>query len=597
MTNNESAVETDFAPLVGHWFEALNAALEGGDPDQIEDLFCDDAYWRDLIALTWRLGHVGGSGQIAKALLDARLTHDVRDLHVALHRTTPRLKSRLMREVVEAYFEFTTNVGTGQGVIRFEPNQDNETALRAWTVLTKIRSIHGVPVPGVGERHPGRGYDREGSTDNWADRRAQSVAYEDREPEVVIAGAGQSGLMLAAHLGVLGVDALIVEKNDRIGDNWRNRYHSLALHNPTDMVQLPYMPFPRTFPEYLPKDQFANWLEAYALNMNLNTWTSTEFLGADYDEVEEVWTVKVRRGDGTERTLHPRHVVVATGGAGGQPRFAELPGLEDFKGEVIHSSQFDSGRRFQGKNVVVVGVATSAHDIALDLYQNDATVTMLQRSASIVVSLETANAAYGQYFDGTPIEEADMISAGNFIHPLMVPAMQAGTKIMEEKDKVLLDRLRAVGMKLDSGIDGTGFMYKFFQTGGGYYIDVGASDVVARGDIRLVQTEDLLRLDANGAQLADGTHVPVDAIVMATGYKNQGAEAQRYFGDELAAQLGDVSRFGEDGELRNAWKPTAQKGLWFMISGVAQARTYSPVLALQLKAEQLGILPGYKSAK
>jgi cation diffusion facilitator CzcD-associated flavoprotein CzcO len=584
--------QEELASRVTQWLQALDAALGDRAVAGVQEMFVDDSYWRDVAALTWDFGWVGGSATLAKALVDGARDRGARGWRLDEGRTPPKIVGRMLQEVIEAFFEFDTTFGTVQGVVRFPVDGLDGGRLRGWTLLTMIRSLHGTPVPGCPVRPSGVGYDR-ASTKNWSDRRRTESTFDDHDPETVVVGAGHAGLMVAAHLGVLGVDTLVVEKTPRVGDGWRNRYHSLALHNETDMLQFPYLSYPLTFPEYLPKDQLANWLEAYATNLNINVWTSTEFVSGSYDDAEGRWTIQVRREDGTIRELRPRHVVIATGGAGAQPKTPQLPGAESFRGTIVHSSGFDGGADYSGTRALVVGVGTSAHDIALDLYKKGASATMMQRGPTIVIDVKTANLAYPQYSDGTPLDEADLIGAANFIYPLMYSGMQASALAMEQADRELLDRLRAVGMELDRGPDGLGFIYKFLQQGGGYYFDVGASEVIARGDIAMINARDFVRLHEDGVELIDGTHRPIDLVVLATGFHSQDNEARKYFGDDVADRVGRVSSFGDDGELRNAWRPTAQKGLWFMVSGIFPARTYSPVLALQIKAIQQGLVPAY----
>src|SRR6202012_5058781 len=104
-----------------------------------------------------------------------------------------------------------------------------------------------------------------------------AAAYVDRDPAVLVVGAGQAGLSIAARLGQLQVDTLIVDRERRIGDNWRNRYHALVLHNQVHVNHLPYMPFPPNWPTYIPKDKLANWFETYAESMGLNVWSGPHF--------------------------------------------------------------------------------------------------------------------------------------------------------------------------------------------------------------------------------------------------------------------------------------------------------------------------------
>ena len=165
---------------------------------------------------------------------------------------------------------------------------------------------------------------------------------------MLVIGGGQSGLCIAARLKQLQVDTLIVDREERIGDNWRKRYHALTLHNQVQVNHLPYMLFPPNWPTYIPKDKLANWFESYVDGMELNFWTGTEFEGGSYDEKAGRWTVTLRRADGSKRTMHPRHVVLATG-VSGIPSLPDIPRLKNFAGTVIHSSQYTDGEEWKGK--------------------------------------------------------------------------------------------------------------------------------------------------------------------------------------------------------------------------------------------------------
>ena len=143
---------------------------------------------------------------------------------------------------------------------------------------------------------------------------------------MLVVGGGQAGLSIAARLAQLQVDTLIVDREPRIGDNWRKRYHALTLHNQVQVNHLPYMPFPPSWPTYIPKDKLAAWFEAYVESMELNYWTATELVSGSYDEQKRQWSVVLRQADGTTREMHPRHVVMATG-VSGIPSLPDIPGL------------------------------------------------------------------------------------------------------------------------------------------------------------------------------------------------------------------------------------------------------------------------------
>lgn len=150
-----------------------------------------------------------------------------------------------------------------------------------------------------------------------------------------------------------------------------------------------YLPFPKNWPQFTPKDKLGDWFEAYASLMELNVWTNTCVTSADYDDKTSTWTVTVRKPDGFTRTLNPKHVVFATGHSG-EPKIPSFPGQETFKGTVYHGSQHKDASEYdvRGKRVIVVGTGNSGHDIAENFYENGAEVTMLQRRGTYVISVD-----------------------------------------------------------------------------------------------------------------------------------------------------------------------------------------------------------------
>jgi cation diffusion facilitator CzcD-associated flavoprotein CzcO len=352
---------------------------------------------------------------------------------------------------------------------------------------------------------------------------------------------------------------------------------------------LPYMPFPPNWPTYIPKDKLANWFEAYVEAMELNYWTSTELSGAVYDDRQARWSVTLRRADGSTRKMHPRHVVLATG-VSGIPNMPEIATLRDFAGTVQHSSQYDDGENWRGKRAIVIGTGNSGHDIAQDLYSSGAEVTLVQRSPTLVTNIEpSAQLAYETYNEGT-LDDNDLIATSM---PLSVAkkSHQAITDRSKKLDKALLDGLREKGFKLDFGENGTGWQFKYLTRGGGYYFNVGCSDLVISGKIRLTQFSDIERFAADGARMRGGGTIAADLIVLATGYKSQEHLVRELFGDEIAGRVGPIWDFGANQELRNMYVRTAQPGLWFIAGSLAQCRINSKYLALQIKAVEEGLLP------
>lgn len=582
---------TDIAALASHWLEAFETALRAGDTDAIAALFQPESHWRDLVAFTWHISPHAGAEQIAGTLVGAQPSTKAHGFALAAGRTPPRQVVRLGVDVIEAIFEFETAVGRGNGVVRLvvDSNTPSSDGLRAWVLLTTLEELKGFEEHVDDRRPSGEAYSRNFGGDNWLDQRIKSQAYADRDPTVLVVGGGQAGLGIAARLRQLDVDTLVVDRHERIGDNWRKRYHSLALHNAIHVNHLPYMPFPPTWPKYIPKDMLANWFEYYADAMEINFWTGTEFVDGAYDDDAKCWRATVRHVDGTERVMHPRHVVFANG-VSGIPKIPALPGLEDFTGEVVHSHSFTDGSAWKGKTALVLGTGNSGHDVAQDLYSHGADTTIIQRGSTTVVSVEpSAKLNYAIYDEDPPLEDCDLLAASS-TYPLLVRGYQLAVEKMVELDKELIDALIARGFKYDLGEDKTGHQMKYRRRGGGYYLDCGCSGLIIDGEIGLLQFDTIERFSADGAVLQDGTTVPADLLVLATGYYTQQELVRRLLGDTVAENVGEIWGIGEDGEMGNLYKRTAQEGLWFIAGSLAQCRIYSKYLALQIKATEEGLI-------
>jgi cation diffusion facilitator CzcD-associated flavoprotein CzcO len=561
---------------VTRWLADFEHALAASDVSALEALFRPDAHWRDLVAFTWNVKTVSGVAQIANQLAQCE---PPRGFELDRRRTPPRQVTRAGTKAIEAFYRFETDRIRGQGVVRFIPDGGR---YQCWTFLTALDELKGFEENIESRRPKGEAYSRDFRGPNWLDLRKAALRYEDREPTVLVVGGGHAGLSIAVRLKQLNIDTLIVDRNKRVGDNWRNRYHALTLHNQVQVNHLPYMPFPPNWPTYIPKDKLANWFEAYVESLELDFWTENEFAGATYDS--GVWTAQLRQPGGT-RIVRPRHIVMATG-VSGIPKRADIPSLKNFKGRVLHSHEYQSAAEWKGRDTMVIGTGNSGHDIAQDLYSNGARVTLVQRSPTLIVQIEpSAQLPYALYSEGLPTEECDLIAA-SMPMPLQRKAHTMMTAQGRELDKPLLDALTKAGFKLDTE-DPTGWQFKYLTRGGGYYFNVGCSELIVERKIRLVLFSDIETFVADGARLRNGDLIPSELIVTATGYYGLQNLVRKLFGDAVAERVGPVWGIDEEEqELRNMWKPTGQPGLWFIAGSFAQARIYSKYLALQIKAAE-----------
>jgi cation diffusion facilitator CzcD-associated flavoprotein CzcO len=579
----------DISIAAENWLAQFESAIAKPDQSALEILFHPESYWRDVLALSWHLQTVNGADAILRELKVHAGSAAPHGFRIDPDRAAPRRVTRAGTVAIETIFKFETAQGRGSGILRLIPDPADGNRLKAWTLLTALDELKGFEEQLGSARPRGQSYSRDFRGPNWLDLRKASSQYADRDPAVLVVGGGQAGLAIAARLKQLRIDTLIVDRWLRIGDNWRKRYHALTLHNQVQVNHLPYMPFPPNWPVYIPKDKLANWFEAYVDAMELNYWTGTEFESGSYDEAQGRWSVVLRLADGSKRTMRPRHVVMATG-VSGIPNLPDIPSLENFTGTVLHSSRYDDGEAWKGKQAIVIGTGNSGHDIAQDLHSSGADVTLVQRSSTLVTNIEpSAQLAYAAYNEGT-LEDNDLIATSM---PLVL-AKRSHVMLTEQSrnlDKELLDGLTRVGFKLDYGDGGTGWQFKYLTRGGGYYFNVGCSDLVASGAIRLIQFDDIDSFVADGVRMKSGEHLAAELIVLATGYQPQEVLVRKLFGDAIAARVGPIWGFGDGQELRNMYTRTPQPGLWFIAGSLAQSRINSKYLALQIKAIEEGLLP------
>ena len=583
------AVAEDSPELLAlDWLKAFGQAASSGDGGAVADLFSADGWLRDRLALTWDLQTFHGREAIeevlAARLADAAISGVVIDRFIE-----PSLEGvEGDAQWVQAAFRFETAVGRCRGFVRLTSSPDSD-GWRAWTLLLELVELKGHEEILGARRPPGVEHGQRRQTETWLDRRAAQREFTDDEPAVVIIGAGQSGLALAARLGQLGVDTLVLERHDRVGDGWRKRYRSLVLHDPIHANHLPYLPFPQTWPRFIPKDKLADWFEAYVSILELNLWTASSVADSSWDEASGTWAIRVKRGDGTERVVHPRHVVVATG-TSGLPWTPTIAGMDDFQGEMYHSSRHRGGDGMEGKRVLVLGAGNSGHDIAHDMAEAGADITMLQRSRTHVMGSQNGFSVLhaGVYEqDGLDIDDADFLanslplSVGFDLH-----RSQANPAIFA-MDKPMHDALRAVGYQID---DEHGIVELFLTRGGGYYIDVGAAAAIANGSIRIKSGCQVDHFSADGAVFTDGSEAKYDTVILCTGYGNMREVVREVLGDDVAEQCPLAWGVDEGGEVNGMWRRTGHSGLWLMGGNLGLVRHMSRTLALQIKAIEAGLI-------
>ncbi|KAJ7180333.1 hypothetical protein C8R43DRAFT_972653 [Mycena crocata] len=562
------------------WFKQFATFAENGDVDGVDSLCAENVYWRDILALTWDFRTFQGAA-VQKFLTDRlAVTHmsafKLKEEYVELKRPFPDIAW------IEAMFSFETSIGLGSGVFRLIPQKDGR-----WTahcIFTNLEDLKGFPekIGSLRDTTPNHG--------KWEEARRRASAFETGNPTVLIIGGGQSGLELAARLKCLDVSALVVEKNARIGDNWRNRYDALCLHDPVWYDNMPYLPFPSTWPVYTPAKKLANWLEHYAEALEIPVWTSSEVTTASPD-ASGMWQVTVRDGQGNNRLFTVKHLIFATGFGSYRGKLPTYPGMDEFKGQILHSSQHKKAADHVGKKVVVIGACTSAHDICADYHEHGVDVTMFQRSSTYVMTTKNGWRILmeGVYSENAP--PTDVADRQNASYPLCLTELLAPRKTLEiaEADKELLDGLRKRGFRLNLGYKDCGFSLAVWENAGGYYLDVGTSQLIADGKINLKNDSFIERFTPSGLKFENGSELVADVVIFATGVGDVRDNVRKVCGDALAEKCKPIWGLDEEGEIQGCWRDLGIPGLWHMMGNLAYCRFHSKHVALQIKAIDEGI--------
>jgi putative flavoprotein involved in K+ transport len=563
------------------WLSSFSVALETNDSDSLRSLFVEKCTWRDLLSFTWDIQTLEGKLSICN-MVSSVLDH-VKPHSWVLQEATET------NAIITARIAFQTVHAKCIGHMRL-------CAEGCLTLLTAAQELRGYEE----KRGLTRGLGGHlGAVIRPSIPAEASELGVTEQPYVVIVGGSQCGVTLGARLKRLGVPNIVLEKNDHPGDAWRHRYDSLRLHFQVAYCEFPYLSFPDHWPKYLSKDQMADWIDMYAKLMNVDIWTNSCCTQADWDEVKSTWTVNVQK-NGLAVQLRPQHLVIASGLCG-DPYIPKLKASGSFQGVTMHSSQYISGVSHRGKKAVVVGSGTSAHDICQDLWEHGADVTMLQRSATPIAKVSTHQDICLQPYseearaDGLTTAEADLEYLSFPARLVLEKQTLAGAK-MQAADADLLLRLERTGFLLDRDPGSTNTS-NYLSSGSGTYLDVGASELIANGCIK-IKTGCATAMDDSALITEDGTRLSTDLVVFATGYRPLTQVIENLIGDEKATRLGRIWGLGTDrpgdagpweGELRNMWKKTHVEGLWLHGGNLLQNRIYSLFLALQLKARHVCI--------
>ncbi|EIW83441.1 FAD/NAD(P)-binding domain-containing protein [Coniophora puteana RWD-64-598 SS2] len=570
------------------WFSAFSDAIQSHNATAATDLFLDGGFWKDILALTWDLRTIGGRSGIQN-LLNARLAATG---ITALHLSEDGLRAPELQRpypdlvLLRLHFTFETKVGRGSGVCTLVPvsvsDSGSARVWKAYTVLTCLDGLQDFPekVGHLRNQKPDHG--------TWETKRTKENEFPNNDPTVVVVGAGHVGLEIAARLKYLGIPALIIEKTPRVGDVWRTRYKALCLHDPVWYCETPYLGFPSSWPVYTPAPKLADWLEGYAHFLELNVWTASNISGTAWDDTTKTWTVDVDHGGKEKRKLTAKHLVFATG-FGGKPVVPNVTGKEIFKGKVVHSSHYTSAADYVGKKAVVVGACNSGHDICQDFYNHGVDVTMYQRSSTFVINVESAKLLRSDFKEGYPVDLADIYAAAYPNAAVRGFHQRLAPHVANTLDKTIIDGLATTEFKTNLGPGNAGIVPLLYARAGGYYLNIGTSQHIIEGHIKVKNGSAIESYTETGLRFADGTELEADVVVFATGYGDPRDAMYDICPPEAAKKVGPVWGFDKEGQVSGIWRPSGHEGIWFGIGNLAMARFHSLHLAMQIKGLEEGL--------
>ncbi|KAI1793660.1 dimethylaniline monooxygenase (N-oxide-forming) [Ganoderma leucocontextum] len=539
------------------WLSQCSSALQTADVKAFVDLFLPSGWLRDILVFTW----------------------DIRSLD-----------GREKEFGVEFAFTFECEHGHGRGYARLALDADG--VYRAFTVLTELADLRGheelstLPLRDDVTGVPGKDMQKD---------YANMVRSIEANPHVIIVGAGQTGLQVAARFKQMNIPTLVIERDARIGDTWRKRYPSLTLHSARKHHTLLYQPFPANWPEFTPRDKLADWLEHYASIQDLIVWTNSELKPhPTYNAKDQRWEVTVVR-NGIEVHLRPSHLVFATGTLG-RPVVPDVLGMEAFQGRIFHSSRFPGGALFASRHAVVVGAGNSSIDVCQDLVlRNAASVTMVQCSTTCIMSRDyVCDAIRATFPEDVPLDIADFrfLSIGLGQRKKMAVENQAS---VWEANRELHEKLRKGGVSFNLGPEGQGVYPLVFERLGG--MDKGGADLIADGRIKVKSLVSLQRFTKNSVVLGDGTELPADVVVFATGYSHIRETNTELLGEDVLNKTEEVYGLDNEGELKGSYRPCGHPGLWFATGEFSISRCLSKALVSTITIlRSLALPPPYLGA-
>ncbi|KAH7464405.1 hypothetical protein FOXG_17115 [Fusarium oxysporum f. sp. lycopersici 4287] len=575
--------------------DSFNAALVGNHgPALAACFFPSQAYWKDNLALTCHLRTLTTPGVIAAGLLVTKELRGIAgDLSVEgtaqFHTGMPFISSDFV-------FRTVSPAASCTGKVLLLPTKDDNEVVewKIWVLSTRLENLDIHPEDESLLKSPRKPLD----------------SVHDFSTDVFIIGGGNAAVALAARLKALGVESVISERNDQVGDNWALRYDCLQFHVPTSFCDLPYMPYDEKFRSgLLSRDVLANQLKRYVEEFRLNVVTGSVIQWTTYDSAAKQWKIKIRTPGG-EKIATARHLVQATGIASQKPYLPSIGDKHIYKGFNLHSSEYKNPAQLREKGVkslLIIGSANTAFDILQDSHDDGLKPTMVVRSHTYIVPLKyvTDPMSLGVYDFGVDAADRLLLSLPVNIDAALSKSLFTA---LAGKEPDRYKSLSAAGFPvLDSTDKDCALVHNLVERAGGHYVDTGATSLIADGNVGVKANVEPVAFTETGLRFSDDSTLDADAIIWCTGFcdRNVRQVAAEILGagqpgdkgagmgpEDIAARMDATWGIDSEGEIRGMWKRHLHlEKFWIMGGYTQQHRWHSLTVALQIKAELEGCLP------
>jgi thioredoxin reductase len=523
LANGLRAEDVDASDIAAAWISRFNDYLQGGSLADLTELFHEESWWRDILALSWDTRAVKGPRSIAKYLKTSG--HGLKRLTLS---STGMLQPRLMDQGahwVSAGFDFETRFGVGRGVVMLVNTDIDEW--KAWVFHTILEKLH-----------EGQAEQPSSKLSNGHMTNSETIKDSSFDHTVVVVGGGSSGLMIAAQLRARNIDYIVLEKFSEPGGMWHSRYHTVATHTPSYMDVYPSLKYPKDYPDWPARKDIIKWMHTYVreLKLNIRHNVTVTSVTRSSRSAKSKWHIQLTDNKSNETsTLTCRHVVLTTGiFSASMPKLLNLPSHSQSKGKVYHSvkhttapAMVPSTLSISDARVVIIGTGSTGYDIAADYVSHGAkSVTVVQRTPTFNASRETARklhfAPYNPALGGNA-DQADVLMNAMAI-PVLRSVGVGMAQVAAAMDKELLDGLEAKGVQVKRGDDGDGFPDWLLIRLGGFYLDQGVNELILDGKIkfRAAGKRGVLDVDERGVVFEGkdgGVEVAeADVVVLATGF-------------------------------------------------------------------------------